>query len=923
MRDLGLATAGRRPRSGGDDVAGRETEFHQWHGCLHRLSVASRGEGSDGAGGAVALVGEPGIGKTTLVTALSSRAQAAGVPVLAGYGDMDAGLLPRTGEASGAGGVLVTWDDLHLAGPASLPLLEELLWLTTNSSVLLLLAYRERQLTPGLAAMLSRAGATDLLRRWRIGPLSLTQTRQLLGDVPNLAAIHEQGRGNPLYMKVIASAEAEDADADADTALLGELAGLTDAALRVANAAAVLGDPFDPELLAAVAGLPAPQALEALDGLTRLDLIRPVPPPPLLAFRHPVIGQLLYRRLEPGRRLSAHLLAEAELTRRDAPLALRAYHVARAAHASRPDHTTTLLAAAAEAIHTAPATAAEWLEVALRLVSPQDERWLPAQVLFARAKMLSGHPSDSRDLLHALLPRVGQTTPDQFASTVAFAGRSERLLSRYIEAAALMRQGLSVHSGLDARIVVGLLTELADVAIDRRDDRAARQYADEAVTRARACGDRPGEASAWALLAKTHELTADLPAAQAAAGAAADIVDATSDAELLTNLPSLHLVGMAESALELISDAQRHLNRAAVLSRRTGQTFILPAVLKTLGECELRLGHLRQAHTALEQAQVAADQDGGPATRAIVLALRALTALWLRGPGSVGEALSLSERAVSLADGLDWGWTVHVRCYHAEVLIHSGQAARSQQVILDAVGGPQMPRLPVWRRARSSEMLTQAALAEADLAAARRWSELAATALESRPSSAGHGVAHRARMRWLGARGDVHGAIRAADTAIESFMERGFAMEVGRTAAAVAIVLLNNGHTDGVDDWLARAGAVAQRCGSDRLADEVARQSARLASSPQPALVASADPSMATGPLAALTEREREIAALTSTGLTSVGIARELTLSVRTVDTHLGRIYRKLGLSNRAGLTRAMLGRPRGSDPGLAPLGFT
>jgi DNA-binding CsgD family transcriptional regulator len=48
-----------------------------------------------------------------------------------------------------------------------------------------------------------------------------------------------------------------------------------------------------------------------------------------------------------------------------------------------------------------------------------------------------------------------------------------------------------------------------------------------------------------------------------------------------------------------------------------------------------------------------------------------------------------------------------------------------------------------------------------------------------------------------------------------------------------------------------------------------------------------------------LTRREREIAALASTGLSSRQIADRLVVSVRTVDNHLQRAYRKLGISSR------------------------
>jgi DNA-binding CsgD family transcriptional regulator len=56
----------------------------------------------------------------------------------------------------------------------------------------------------------------------------------------------------------------------------------------------------------------------------------------------------------------------------------------------------------------------------------------------------------------------------------------------------------------------------------------------------------------------------------------------------------------------------------------------------------------------------------------------------------------------------------------------------------------------------------------------------------------------------------------------------------------------------------------------------------------------------------ALTAREREIATLASRGLVTQDIADRLHLSVRTVETHLGRVYRKLGIDGRAALADAL-----------------
>jgi ATP/maltotriose-dependent transcriptional regulator MalT len=59
-----------------------------------------------------------------------------------------------------------------------------------------------------------------------------------------------------------------------------------------------------------------------------------------------------------------------------------------------------------------------------------------------------------------------------------------------------------------------------------------------------------------------------------------------------------------------------------------------------------------------------------------------------------------------------------------------------------------------------------------------------------------------------------------------------------------------------------------------------------------------------------LTRREREIAQLAAAGLTNAAIAARLTLSVRTIEAHLGRVYAKLGVPGRRDLVGVL--RPGG-----------
>jgi two-component system response regulator NreC len=63
----------------------------------------------------------------------------------------------------------------------------------------------------------------------------------------------------------------------------------------------------------------------------------------------------------------------------------------------------------------------------------------------------------------------------------------------------------------------------------------------------------------------------------------------------------------------------------------------------------------------------------------------------------------------------------------------------------------------------------------------------------------------------------------------------------------------------------------------------------------------------AAGPLEALSEREREVLALTAEGYSSAEIGKKLFLSPKTVDTYRARMMQKLGLTHRAELVRLAL----------------
>jgi DNA-binding CsgD family transcriptional regulator len=99
----------------------------------------------------------------------------------------------------------------------------------------------------------------------------------------------------------------------------------------------------------------------------------------------------------------------------------------------------------------------------------------------------------------------------------------------------------------------------------------------------------------------------------------------------------------------------------------------------------------------------------------------------------------------------------------------------------------------------------------------------------------------------------------------------------------------------------ARAALVLAAAGFDRLG---ARPWAKRAQAELRAAGASVKQSL--GEAAPLSAQERRVAELAADGQTTKEIAALLSISARTVDGHLYRLFRKLGITSRAGLSKAL-----------------
>lgn len=221
-----------------------------------------------GSVGAIAVLGEPGIGKTSMFDVLCERAAAAGFDVLTGRGseferDVPYGLVveaiderfrefeseviggldqDRLAELaavlpslSGRGGkpasrldverfefhravratferlvrsrpLLLALDDVHWADPASVELIGHLLRRSVPGMVLAL-AYRPRQAPRMLLAAVEQAAREGFLRELELAPLTVSEAADMLGrqlDTSTVRSLHAESGGNPFYLEQLA-----------------------------------------------------------------------------------------------------------------------------------------------------------------------------------------------------------------------------------------------------------------------------------------------------------------------------------------------------------------------------------------------------------------------------------------------------------------------------------------------------------------------------------------------------------------------------------------------------------------------------------------------------------------------------------------------------------------------------------------------
>jgi DNA-binding CsgD family transcriptional regulator len=148
-------------------------------------------------------------------------------------------------------------------------------------------------------------------------------------------------------------------------------------------------------------------------------------------------------------------------------------------------------------------------------------------------------------------------------------------------------------------------------------------------------------------------------------------------------------------------------------------------------------------------------------------------------------------------------------------------------------------------------------------------------------------VAARARAGLLAARGDIASATRVAEAAMVHHDRVPMPFERARTQLLLGQLQRRQRQKRAASITLREALATFERLDTPLWADRARADLARVT-------VNAGD--------VVLTPSERRVAELAASGMTNRAIAAELFISPKTVDTNLGRIYRKLGIHSRAAL---------------------
>lgn len=792
-------------------------------------------------------------------------------------------------------------EDAHFADAATLRILESAAARLQPHRALIVATVRPLPRSPQLEAVvdrLIRGGAAHI----RLGELDEPATHEIAVDVlgaaagPQLERLIRGTAGNPLYLTELlavlqeqgALTFARDGVEVSETSLppglrltiLRRLSFLPQPSIELLRLAAILGESFQADELAAFSGRTAVELLGLLDAPQRAGILEDHGG--TLRFRHALIRDAVYADVSESLRISLHRQAGRALASAGYPASRVAHHLTIGASVGDKEAISWLRRAAADSGARDPTTGIGLLRNAMSLLPAGDEDAGTLAAELATLLAYAGDMHEAEEVARSTLAAAHDPELDgPLGGSLIQALFAQGRWSEMVGAATAILASATLTDRDRAR----LLAERALGRVWTGDADGARIDAEEAVRLGREVDDPVaicfGLGHLSVLADRRGAFSEGLELARQALAVGLEASEARR------RHPHMAL-GMALVAADRLTDAVEALRAGQRLGEREGTAWDLPLYHSMIALPMAMLGEWDDAIAEAQAGISLSDDIGSGAGRVTAFSILAMVAI-ARGELDEADAATRTAEAIVDTEGPQWGelWLAIAR---ARLMAARGAAPNALGLLRGrwetAVRGTAVEGI-----LRLGPDLVRLALQAGEPAFAAAVAEEVDRTAERSPVRYGFASARLCR-------GLVAGDREILVEAVAAYRPTGRMPETAAALADAAVALAGSGDAGAARQAFEEAVAIFGRLGAQR---ELQETLARMRSVGLRRGVRTPRRRTSVG-WEALTETEHMVVALAAAGLTNAQIGERLFISPRTVQTHMAHIFAKLGLASRVEL---------------------